>query len=114
MNSPEISSDGFSAYADTVERAFGLDCSFAQIIKQYQGELAADTARRYSPGVVVGVERRWIISAQRKVCTSYVERGNLSVRMASRRFTRLMNGFLGQHPSFEASPRESPQDEDGR
>jgi hypothetical protein len=58
VNRPEISSDGFSAYPDAVERAFGLDCSFAQIIKQYHGEPAIDTARRYSPGVVVGVERR--------------------------------------------------------
>jgi IS1 family transposase len=92
-NRPEISSDGFPAYPDAVERAFGLDCSFAQIIKQYHGEPAIDTARRYSPGVVVGIQRRWVIGAQRKVCTSYVERGNLSVRMASRRFTRLTNGF---------------------
>src|SRR3984893_2837581 len=93
VNRPEISSDGFSAYPDAVERAFGMDCSFAQIIKQYHGEPAIDTARRYSPGVVVGVERRWVLGAQRKVCTSYVERGNLSVRMGSRRFTRLTNGF---------------------
>jgi len=93
VNRPEISSDGFSAYPDAVERAFGLDCSFAQIIKQYHGEPAIDTARRYSPGVVVGIQRRWVIGAQRKVSTSYVERGNLSVRMASRRFTRLTNGF---------------------
>jgi IS1 family transposase len=93
VNRPEISSDGFSAYPDAVERAFGIDCSFAQIIKQYHGEPAIDTARRYSPGVVVGVQRRWLIGVQRKVCTSYVERGNLSVRMASRRFTRLTNGF---------------------
>jgi IS1 family transposase len=93
VNRPEISSDGFSAYPDAVERAFGLDCSFAQVIKQYEGEPAVDAARRYSPGVVVRVERRWVIGAQRKVCTSYVERGNLSVRMASRRFTRLTNGF---------------------
>jgi hypothetical protein len=44
-------------------------------------------------GVVVGVQRGWEIGAQRKISTSYVERGNLSVRMASRRFTRLTNGF---------------------
>jgi IS1 family transposase len=93
VNRPEISSDGFPAYPDAVERAFGMGCSFAQIIKQYEGEPAADPARRYSPGVVVRVERRWVIGAQRQVCTSYVERGNLSVRMASRRFTRLTNGF---------------------
>jgi hypothetical protein len=79
--------------ADLVERAFGVDCTFAQVIKQYHGEPAIDTARRYSPGVVVGVQRRWVIGAQRKVCTSYVERGNLSVRMGSRRFTRLTNAF---------------------
>jgi IS1 family transposase len=93
VNRLEISADGFPAYPDAVERAFGINCSFAQIVKQYHGEPAIDTARRYSPGVVVGVQRRWVIGAQRKVCTSYVERGNLSVRMASRRFTRLTNGF---------------------
>jgi IS1 family transposase len=93
-NRPEISSDGFRPYFEAVERAFGADCSYGQIIKQYDGEPAIDTARRYSPGVVVGAERRWIIGAQRKICTSYVERGNLSVRMSSRRFTRLTNGFI--------------------
>jgi IS1 family transposase len=93
VNRPEISSDGWSAYPDAVERAFGIDCTFAQSIKQYQGEAGIDATRRYSPGVVVGVQRRWVIGAQRKISTSYVERGNLSVRMASRRFTRLTNGF---------------------
>jgi IS1 family transposase len=103
VNRPEISSDGFSAYPEAVERAFGMDCSFAQIIKQYQGEPAADTARRYSPGVVVGVQRRWVIGAQRKVCTSYVERSNLTVRMASRRFTRLTNGFSKKLANHKAA-----------
>jgi IS1 family transposase len=89
VNKPEISSDGFVAYPDAVERAFGADCTFGQIIKQYHGEPAIDTARRYSPGVVVGVDYRRVIGAQAKISTSYVERGNLSVRMGSRRFTRL-------------------------
>ncbi len=93
VNRPEISSDGFSAYPDAVERAFGLDCSFGQLIKQYQGEPGIDAACRYSTGVVVGVQRRWVIGARRRISTSYVERSNLSVRMASRRFTRLTNAF---------------------
>lgn len=32
VSRPEISSDGVSAYPESVERAFGIDCSFAQII----------------------------------------------------------------------------------
>lgn len=54
VNKPEISSDGFPAYRDAVERASGSDCTFGQIVKQYRGEPAIDTARGYSPGVVVG------------------------------------------------------------
>jgi hypothetical protein len=42
---------------------------------------------------VIAVERNAVIGVPAEISTSYVERQNLSLRMASRRFTRLTNGF---------------------
>ena len=93
INAPELSTDAFPAYEGAIEEAFGTECRYGQIIKTYRGEPAIDAARRYSPGYVVGVERRAVVAAPRYISTSYAERQNLSLRMASRRFTRLTNGF---------------------
>lgn len=46
-----------------------------------------------SPAAVVAVSRDVVSGVPANISTSYVERQNLSVRMASRRFTRLTNGF---------------------
>jgi hypothetical protein len=42
---------------------------------------------------VVAVARHAAQGVPAQISTSYVERSNLSIRMASRRFTRLTNGF---------------------
>lgn len=93
INAPEISTDAFPAYEGAIEEAFGSECRYGQIIKTYVGEPAKDAARRYSPGYVVAVNRQPIIGVPRHISTSYAERQNLSLRMASRRFTRLTNAF---------------------
>jgi IS1 family transposase len=93
INRPVINSDGFHLYPTAVERYFAADVDYGQIIKHFAAEPAKDTARRYSPGYVVGVEVRTVTGRPSRVATSYIERQNLNLRIAQRRFTRLTNGF---------------------
>jgi IS1 family transposase len=94
LGAPEISSDGFPAYPDAVERAFGSDCTFGTIEKHYAVEAAVvEAARRYSPAAVVSVITTDVIGIPSRISTSYVERQNLTLRMQQRRFTRLTNAF---------------------
>lgn len=93
LGAPEISSDGFNAYPPAVDLAFGIDCDFGTVEKHYSAPQAVEASRRYSPAEVVSITTRTVVGRPTHISTSYIERQNLSLRMAQRRFTRLTNAF---------------------
>jgi IS1 family transposase len=95
IGAPEISTDGWHHYKPAIRDAFGKRAAHGVINKTYSVTHLAVTeaSRRYSPAQVVAVERVAVEGEPEHISTSYVERQNLTLRMGSKRFARLSNGF---------------------
>lgn len=92
---PEISSDGFKPYMPAIRDAFGNRVAHGVVSKTYSVTHlnVNEAARRYSPATVIAVSHDVVSGIPAEISTSYAERQNLSLRMSSRRFTRLTNAF---------------------
>ena len=98
----QISTDGFPAYREAVDLAFGPFVKFGTISKEYR-----NAKMIYTPSEMVGTKRKGIIGigerSLRTICTSHVERLNCTQRVFLKRLNRLTLCFSKKLRNLEAA-----------
>jgi len=101
----QLSTDGFAFYRKGVEDVFAGQADFAQVIKLFGDHGQHDAAGRYSPAPMVEtiIKIRDGRPDSRHISTSYIERQNLTMRQAIKRFARLTLGFSKKLDNLKAA-----------
>lgn len=95
LNRPQITTDGFNAYPEAIERAFGCDVDYGMALKTYADDNTGNPQHRSPVSRVKNVTKIPLMGTpdESLMTTSHMERMNLDVRMACKRFARLSNAF---------------------